>query len=158
MALLKTDIVARGLAAPWVVKLLGWIVPPLDKFLLRISRGWLSTAMQTIVLMQTTGAKSGAKRETVTLCMPDGEEIVLVGSNWGRDRHPAWIFNLRKEPLTYIHFRGYVGPAKARELEGDERSVMWERLVTYNPQYARYASSTERVLPVVSLERFSESP
>ncbi len=155
MGLMHTDLAERALRAPWVIKLLNWLVPPLDKFMLRLSRGWLSTAMQTIVLMETTGARSGARRETVTMCMPDGNNIVLVGSNWGLERHPAWVFNLRANPAVQIKFRGYVGPMQARELEGEERAAMWSRLVEYNPPYAKYAINTDRLLPVVLLERTS---
>jgi deazaflavin-dependent oxidoreductase (nitroreductase family) len=153
MGLMHTNLVESALSAPWVIKLLSAIVPPLDKFLLRISRGWLSTAMQTIVLMETTGARSGAKRDTVTMCMPDGNNIVLVGSNWGLGRDPAWVFNLRANSAAQVKFRGYVGPMQALELEGEARAAMWSRLVEYNPPYARYATHTERLLPVILLER-----
>ncbi len=137
----------------WLVRLLERFVPPLDRFLLKISRGWLSTAMQTIVWMETTGARSGEARETVTLCMPDGPNVVLVGSNWGREKHPAWVFNLRSNPQARIRFRGYVGPVKARELTGEKRVQMWQRLVEYSPQYQRYADRVSRELPVILLER-----
>ncbi|MBT4521067.1 MAG: nitroreductase family deazaflavin-dependent oxidoreductase [Halieaceae bacterium] len=155
VGLLNTPLVERALKAPWVIKLLGRVIPPLDRLLLRISRGWISTAMQTIVLMETTGAKSGLRRETVTLCMRDGDNIVLVGSNWGLPAHPAWVFNLRANPETLVRFRGYVGSMRAREINGSERADMWSRLVHHNPQYQRYAEGTERELPVLLLERSS---
>ena len=56
------------------------------------SRGWINTAMQSLVLVETIGAKSAQKREIVTLCMPDDEQLLLVGSNWGRDHPPGMVF------------------------------------------------------------------
>ena len=153
MGLLQTNVVEKALRTEWVIALLKKIVPPLDKFLLRLSRGWLSTAMQSMTLLETTGAKSGLKREIVTLCMAQGSDILLVGSNWGRDNNPAWLLNLRAHPRPTVLFRGYRGPMHARELIGPEREAAWARLIVFNPQYARYQSWTERVLPVVRLER-----
>ncbi|MEH6584306.1 MAG: nitroreductase family deazaflavin-dependent oxidoreductase, partial [Halioglobus sp.] len=153
MGLLQTNLVEKALRSPWVITLLKRIVPPLDKFLLRFSRGWVSTAMQSIAMIECTGAKSGLKREIVTLCMADGKDILLVGSNWGLDRHPAWLINLRAYPIAKVTFRGYRGPMRARELSGDERAEAWARLIVVNPQYARYQTWTDRVLPVVRLQR-----
>ena len=153
MALLKTGFAAKALQQGWLIRLLKVVVPPLDRLLLRISRGWLNTAMQTVVLMETLGARSGQRRETVTLCMPEGMDLLLVGSNWGQARHPAWVFNLRKHPEATVTFRGYRGPAVASELQGAERASAWARLVEYNPQYAVYDAQTERELPVIRLSR-----
>ena len=153
MALLKTGFAQRALRWQWLISFLKWAVPPIDKFLLRISRGWLSAAMQTIALLETTGAKSGQPRETVTLCMPDAEDIILVGSNWGREQHPAWIFNLRAQPSARVTFRGYCGAVVARELVGEEREETWQQLVVYNPQYAMYQATVERQLPIMRLSR-----
>lgn len=153
MGLLQTNIVAKALSANWVVATLKRIVPPLDKFLLRLSRGWVSTAMQSVTLIETIGAKSGLKREFVTLCMADGSDILVVASNWGQERHPAWFLNLCAHPHPRVTFRGFRGPMLARELAGEERVEAWSRLIEFNPQYARYQASTERVLPVMRLER-----
>ena len=153
MALLKTNLVARALASRRGVRTLKSIVPATDKFLLRITRGWLSSGLQTVVLIETTGAKSGEKRDIVTLCMPDADSLVLVGSNWGQSRHPAWYFNLKAHPQAKVTFRGYSGPMIAYELHDDERSAMWQRLVAYNPQYQRYQSANDRLLPVIQLRK-----
>lgn len=153
MGLLQTSLVLRALQVKWVVSLLKAVVPPLDKFLLRVSRGWVNTAMQSVALVETTGVKSGLKREIATLCMADGSDILLVASNWGQDKHPAWLFNIRAHPSPLVTFRGYKGPMKARELSGEERADAWSRLIVFNPQYAHYQSQTQRVLPVLRLKR-----
>ena len=153
MSLLQTDFVMRVLRLPRLVALLKVIVPPLDKLLLRLSRGWINTAMQTVVLLETVGARSGQRRPIATLCMPVDDGVILVGSNWGLSRHPAWVFNLRANPVPRMTFRGYRGPVIAAELSGQERTKMWARLVEYNPHYQYYQDNTTRQLPIFKLRR-----
>lgn len=153
MPLLKTDLMKNALASPRVVALLKRIVPPLDRALLRVSRGWVNTAMQSVVLLETVGARSGRTRAVPMLCMPRDGDLVVVGSNWGAGTDPAWLRNLRANPLARVHYRGYVGPVHASEVTGEEREDLWQRLMSFNPQYARYQDQTARILPVVVLKR-----
>jgi len=153
MSLLKTEFAKRALRLPWLVALLKVVVPPLDKLLLRLSRDWINTAMQTVVLLDTLGARSGQRRAIVTLCMPVDDGVILVGSNWGQSRHPAWVFNLRANPVPRMTFRGYRGPVIAEEISGQERTRMWARLVEYNPHYQYYQDNTTRQLPIIQLRR-----
>ncbi|MEM9256116.1 MAG: nitroreductase family deazaflavin-dependent oxidoreductase [Pseudomonadota bacterium] len=155
MELLKTPLVRRALDSSAMVSVLKHTVPALDLRLMRLSRGWVNTGMQTVALIETTGAKSGAKREIVTLCMPAGDDLILVGSNWGQERDPAWVHNLRAHPVARVRYRGFDGLMEAREMSGKAREDMWQRLVRYNPQYGHYQSQTNRRLPVVSLTRTS---
>ena len=153
MSLMKTRVFKDALASPSVVAFLKRVVPPLDKFLLRCSRGHLNTAMQPVALLRTVGAKSGQAREIATMCMPLVDGFLLVGSNWGADRDPAWVHNLRTTPRAHVAFRGYVGTVVARELAGDEREQRWSELIEYNPQYAIYQAGTGRQLPIMLLEK-----
>ncbi|MEP4148404.1 MAG: nitroreductase family deazaflavin-dependent oxidoreductase [Halioglobus sp.] len=153
MGLLQTNLVKNALSQPRVIAFLKRVVPPLDKFLLRISRGWINTAMQSVALIETTGAKSGQRRSIATLCMPEGRDLVLVGSNWGQEKDPAWAHNLRANPNPKVHFRGYVGPAHASELSAHERALTWQKLIEFNPQYAQYQQGTQRTLPIFVLSR-----
>ncbi len=153
MALLQTDLVRKALASKWVIAILKAIVPPLDKFLLRLSRGWVNTAMQCVVLVETVGAKSALPRKITTLCLPMELDIVLVGSNWGQEKAPAWVHNLRANPSAKVWFRGFVGKMSARELQAQEREDVWIKLVGANPQYQRYQDGCKRVLPVILLTR-----
>lgn len=153
MPLLQTDFFRNALAADWVVRLLKAVVPPLDRFLLRVSRGWVNTAFQSVVLLETTGARSGQSRTTATLCRAEGDDLLLAGSNWGQARHPAWVYNLRKHPQARITFRGYRGPVTATELSGDERDQAWTALVAMNPQYQVYQDRVARQIPVIRLRK-----
>ncbi len=153
MQLLNSNIVKRALESERMVALLMKTVPPLDRALLRTSRGWLNTGMQSVALVETIGAKTGNKREIATLCMRQNEDLVLVGSNWGRKNNPAWVINIRANPEVRVTFRGYKGPMLAREVEGAERALLWDKVVQFNPQYARYQQATARKLPVLLLSR-----
>ena len=149
-------IIKKTLASETMTKLLMKTIPKTDLFLMKNSRGWINTAMQSLVLVETTGAKSAQKREIVTLCMPEGEQLLLVGSNWGRDRPPAWYFNLKAYPAVKVWFRGYCGMMNAREITGDQRDKLWSKLVAYNPQYAHYQHQCSRLLPIMKLSRVAE--
>ena len=153
MALLQSEAIRVALDSRAVTRLLKNTVPPLDRLLLKASQGWVATGLQTVVLLDTVGARSGLRRETVTLCMPVGRDLVVVGSNWGGETHPAWVHNIRAHPDVQITFRGYRGPAIARELKGRERKQMWDSAVRYNPQYAVYQDNVSRQIPVILLER-----
>lgn len=158
MGLLTTDFFRNALSHPWLVRLLKATVPRMDRFLLKISRGWLNTGLQSVALLRTTGARSGISREVATLCMPWEGGIVLVGSNWGLARDPAWVFNLRAHPQTHVTYRGFRGEMLAEELNGAQREAMWQRLVAFNPQYAIYQDGVSRQLPVIQLRRPDAPP
>ena len=153
MALMTSDLLKNALSSDLVTSVLKKTVPPTDRALLRLSRGWINTGMQSVVLLETTGARSGQVRQIATLCMPVGRDLVLVGSNWGQDKDPAWVHNLRANPDCQATFRGFAGSMRAQELSGVARRTMWERLIRFNPQYARYQQGTQRELPVMLLER-----
>ena len=157
MGLLNTELAKRALNAPRVIALLKATVPPTDKFLMRVSRGWVNTGMQSVVLLETRGAKSGKLREIVTLCMPIGSkpggDLLLVGSNWGTHKDPAWVHNLRATPQANIIYRGYKGAVTAHELSAVERADVWDTLVAFNPQYAQYQTMTERTMPIMRLSK-----
>lgn len=153
MSLMQTNLFRNALASPGVVAVLKRVVPPLDRLLLRCTRGYVNTAMQPVALLTTLGARSGQARPIATMCMPVKEGFLLVGSNWGADRDPAWVHNLRASPPAQFMFRGYVGPVIARELTGTERERHWQALTAYNPQYVVYQKGTRRLLPVMLLEK-----
>ena len=153
MSLMQTKFFVNALGSPRMVAILKSFVPALDRFLQKFTRGWVNTAMQPVAHVETLGAKSGVMRPLATLCMPVTTGFALVGSNWGGDRDPAWIHNLRANPHVKIVFRGFVGRVRAREIMGEERDALWDRSVAYNPQYKIYEASTSRLLPVMLLEK-----
>ncbi|GLW64220.1 hypothetical protein Arub01_24640 [Actinomadura rubrobrunea] len=141
-------------AAPWFAKIAPRIVPPLDKALHRLSGGrfLLGEAVVPGLVLTTTGAVSGLPRSVPLACLPEPHgSWIVVGSNFGRDRHPAWSGNLLEHPEAEVRFRGRTVPVTARLLDGAEREEVWSRLLKTWPVYARYADRVERELRVFRL-------
>ena len=128
----------------------------IDRLTLRLSGGRTTAAAVLgglpIITLTTTGAKSGQPRSVPLIAIPDGEHIVLVASNWGGSRHPAWYYNLRAHPEVTVGVDGRTHSYTARQLEGDERERAWQTAVaTYAgyPVYVRRAGN--RQIPVMLL-------
>jgi len=85
--------------------------------------------------------------------MPDGDAFVVLASNFGQERPPAWWLNLEAAPHTVIQVRGRRITVCARELKGEERTAMLVRAVAHNKQWRSYAATLSHSLPVVRLER-----
>lgn len=104
-----------------------------------------------IVLLTTVGARSGKLRKTPLMRVEHDGEYAVVASLGGAPRHPVWYYNLKHHP----HVELQDGPVKrdylARELEGDEKAVWWERAVAAYPDYAQYQKKTARQIPVFVL-------
>lgn len=130
------------------------IVPPLDRFINRVSGGRVLMGDQMIphLLLTTTGGKSGLPRRSPLACLPeDGGSFLVVGSNFGREHHPAWSGNLLKTPAATITFRGRTIQATARLLAGADRDEAWGRLNRHWPLYDGYTERSGRELRVFRL-------
>ncbi|MGI8332222.1 nitroreductase family deazaflavin-dependent oxidoreductase [Actinomadura scrupuli] len=138
----------------WFAKVGPKIVPPLDKALHRLSGGrfLLGQSLVPSLLLTTTGAVSGEPRQAPLACMPepDGGWIV-VGSNFGREKHPAWTGNLLKQPNAEVSFHGRSTQVTARLLEGTERAEIWPRLMRVWPVYDKYVERSGRELRIFRL-------
>lgn len=104
-----------------------------------------------VVLLTTTGRRTG-RRHTVPLPFyPDGDRIVVIASNSGSDRHPAWYLNLAEHPEVEVQVGPRVSPAKAATMTGDDRRRLWARLDAEAPWYAEYQEQTSREIPLVAI-------
>ena len=112
-------------------------------------------AGRRMLLLTTTGRKSGKRRTTPLAWFSDGDEIVVVASNNGQDRHPAWWLNLEHNPNAAIRCGREQRRVRAELAIGDDRARLWPWLVEQNPPYAKYEKRTIRELPVVILRRAS---
>jgi deazaflavin-dependent oxidoreductase (nitroreductase family) len=107
-----------------------------------------------VVILTTTGRKTGKKRPTVlTSPVQDDGKVVLVASWGGDDRHPTWFLNLRDDPDVELEMHGKKEAMKARVASTEEKAELWPSVVKANPGYAKYQTKTERDIPVVILER-----
>ena len=107
----------------------------------------------TILLLTTTGRKSGKPRTTPLIYAEDGDRYVIVASKGGAPADPGWYENLSKTPEVELQVLDEVFPARARTAEGEERERLWRKAVAVWPHYDEYAEKTDREIPVVVLER-----
>lgn len=104
------------------------------------------------VIVETVGRRSGRVREIPLFAAEDGERLVVIGSNSGRDREPAWVGNLRANPDVRVRVGRDLRSMRARETEGEEREQMWALAAASYPGYEDYAAWTTRHIPVLVLE------
>ena len=105
-----------------------------------------------LLLLTSTGAKSGVKRLNLIGYFDIDGKIYVVGSAAGRDSSPAWVFNLRANPNVTVEIGA--DPPKAvlaHELPRDERDRIYDTIVQSAPGFAEYAKNTDRVIPVFEL-------
>lgn len=131
------------------------VTAKIDPWLLKRSNGRLSTIVgQPVLLLGHTGARSGASRETPLVYATDGDDIVLIASNGGSTRHPAWYHNLMANPVCDVMAAGRSGQYVATQVDGEERTRLWSRALTVYGGYAVYQQRTEgRRIPVLRLSR-----
>jgi deazaflavin-dependent oxidoreductase (nitroreductase family) len=123
-----------------------------DRPLLRLTRGRLSFASgYPVLLLTTTGAKSGRSRTIPLLYVEWGDGIAIIGTRFGSTRHPGWYHNLRADPEATVEIKGERRTYTAREAEGDERTEIWERAVSMYSGYETYGSRAGRKIPVMVL-------
>ena len=109
----------------------------------------------TILLLTTTGRKSGEPRTTPLIYAEDGDRYVIVASKGGAPEHPGWYENLAKDPNVELQVKEEVFPARARTAEGEERERLWRKANEVWRHYDEYQTKTDREIPVVVLERAS---
>jgi deazaflavin-dependent oxidoreductase (nitroreductase family) len=105
------------------------------------------------LLLTTRGRKTGNLRRTALVYQRDGDRYVLVASNRGADRHPAWYLNLLADPHVTVQIGIETFAARARPATMAERPHLWRLVVSAMPQYADYQEQTAREIPVIVLER-----
>lgn len=105
-----------------------------------------------LLLLHTTGARTGKGRVTPLAYLVDGDRFVVPAANAGNSANPAWYHNLVAHPDVTIELGGTSMRATARIATGDERSTLYHRFVLVHPQLAEYQGRTEREIPVVVLD------
>ena len=111
---------------------------------------WPVRAMR-ILLLTTTGRKSGQQRTVPLPYFVYDDRVLLVASFAGGEKHPAWLLNLRDQPAVDVQIGGDRRRAQAVELSGAERDGLWMRLTRDWPRYAVYQQGTARQIPLVEL-------
>ncbi|MGW0804262.1 nitroreductase family deazaflavin-dependent oxidoreductase [Nonomuraea sp. NPDC002799] len=106
-----------------------------------------------LVLLTTTGARSGKQTTSPVMYVPDGDRYVVIASNGGADHHPAWYHNLRATPEATAEVGTEAFVVQAEFVEGEERDQLYARMVAQAPGFAEYAAKTSRRIPVIALNR-----
>lgn len=104
-----------------------------------------------VIVLTSVGAKSGLLRKTALMRVEHDGQYAVVASLGGAPKHPVWYFNLKANPLVELQDGAEKRDYIAREIDGDERAIWWERAVAAYPPYADYQLKTERVIPVFVL-------
>lgn len=125
----------------------------LHVFFYRLTGGRLGGEMQgsKVLLLTTTGRKSGKTRTTPLGYMDYDGGYVITASNAGRSRNPGWYYNLKDSPQATVQVEDRAMTAVVEEAKGDLRDHLWSLLVEQAPNYTRYQKSTTRVIPMVIL-------
>lgn len=112
-----------------------------------------------LLLLTTTGVRSGAKHTVPLGFLPDGgDRVLVIGSAGGSPRHPAWFDNLVADPRVTVEDGVFTYEAQAVVLQGAERDSVFARAAEADPGWGEYQAGTTRVLPVVALEAVPGPP
>jgi deazaflavin-dependent oxidoreductase (nitroreductase family) len=129
---------------------------PLDHKLLSRSNGRFTIFGPLgvpLLLLTTTGSKTGQRRQIPLTYMREGDRLFLVGTNFGQVRHPAWSSNLLADPNAWVTMGGREIPVVATQLTGPERERIFRRFADYGRNYDAYRGRTDRELRVFELTR-----
>jgi F420H(2)-dependent quinone reductase len=108
---------------------------------------------QPMMLLTTTGRRSGQPRVTPLLCIRDGDRFLAVASFGGDDRDPQWFKNLQANPEATIELEGETIAVRATVATAEEKKTLWPKVLAAYKGYDNYQRRTSRDIPVVILER-----
>jgi deazaflavin-dependent oxidoreductase (nitroreductase family) len=153
------DVVRAALApitrTSWWRRLAPVVLPPLERFLSRISGGrvQLTAIIVPSLMLHTIGAKSGESRDAPLMYTPDGKgRAYVAGTNWAGAKHPAWTANLLAHPDAEITVRGRRMAVRATLIPDDQRDATWALMEAQWPDYRRYEADSGRTARIFLLQ------
>ncbi|MCB0116945.1 MAG: nitroreductase family deazaflavin-dependent oxidoreductase [Caldilineaceae bacterium] len=140
-----------------VTQLLVRVAPRADRVFLRMTNNrYTLTSLVTglpVIRLTTIGARSGEPRTVLLVVLEDGPKLILIASNFGQARHPAWYYNLQANPRAKVNLRGETGDYVARAATAEERDHYWRTAVSLYAGYAAYKErAANRQIPIFVLE------
>jgi deazaflavin-dependent oxidoreductase (nitroreductase family) len=106
-----------------------------------------------ILVLSTIGRKSGEERKNALIFREVDGGYAIVSSYGGAPKNPDWHFNLEADPNVKVQIKGDKFAAKARVASDEERAAIWPKMVEVWPDYDEYTKKTDRIIPIVILER-----
>jgi deazaflavin-dependent oxidoreductase (nitroreductase family) len=134
----------------WALKTFGKLHIPLY----RASRGWLFGRLDRapVLLLTTVGRRSGRSRTAPVVYLADGERLIVIGSNAGHDKAPAWALNLEANPVAEVELGAERRNVLARIAEGEERAELWRKVNEMYSGFDDYSARTTRDIRLFVLE------
>lgn len=143
-----------------VTNLFSWFISKIDLPVLKLSRGRLSlTGLITgwpIIILNTIGARSRKKRTTPLVGIPDGQNIILIASNFGKEQNPSWYHNVIAHPNVCVVRGGRTSNYFARLATNEEYGPYWQLAEATYSGYRLYRERTTRHIPIIVLDKLSE--
>ncbi|MBI5352103.1 MAG: nitroreductase family deazaflavin-dependent oxidoreductase [Chloroflexi bacterium] len=129
----------------------------INAFLIRFTHGRVGGKLgtQTILILNTVGRRSGQPRSLPIAYFFYEGKYLIVESNWGKDKHADWYFNLQKQPQASIEVKGQTIKVNASFAGGEEYNRLWEYVTRKHPPYLEYQKMTERKIPIAVLQPLS---
>lgn len=118
--------------------------------------GWFEGSR--LLLLTTTGARSGKPHTAPVGYLPDGDQVLVIASAGGAPHHPAWYHNLVAHPEVTVEDGTFTYQATSRVLHGTERDQLFARAVEADRGWAEYQAKTDRVIPVIALREIPGPP
>ncbi len=128
----------------------------IDDFRASRDKGEIPLEGRPLVLLTTTGAKSGKLHTTPVRAFYDGDKTFVIASKGGAPSHPDWYRNLIAHPAVTAEVGKDTYKARARVVTGEERERLWQKATATEPAFAEYQTKTTRQIPVVVLERLND--
>jgi deazaflavin-dependent oxidoreductase (nitroreductase family) len=126
----------------------------INTLLIRISKGRIGGKLgtQTILILNTVGRRSGQPRSIPIAYFFHEGKYLIVESNWGKDYHADWYFNLQKNPQASIEVNGQKINVNASFADGDEYDRLWDYVTKKHAPYLEYQKMTKRKIPIAVLQ------
>ncbi len=126
---------------PWLTPLKR-AIPAIHLTVYRLTNGRLSAKLagQKMLLLTTTGRRTGKRRTVPLLYVDDGDAMVVIGSNWGGNNHPLWVRNLSANPEAKVQVRGRRRKVTVHVASGAERERLWSLVTSTYAGYEAYAA------------------
>lgn len=110
-----------------------------------------------VLLLETVGRRTGARRTSPLLFLRDGDDLVVVAANAGHPDHPAWWLNLAADPCAVVQIGNERRAVVGAEVDGARRDELWRRFAAMYDGLDRYQKQARRRFPVVALRRASDA-